>query len=904
MKKWIWIESYDPAKLRRVDQVSFKREFKLKGRSGKAFIRLSSRLNYHLIVNGNFVGYGPARSYPEFHELDEYNLRPFLTEGSNSVEVVVLHWNHATFHRLLEAPGFIAAGEIVDADGTTYTLETLGEWMCRRNEGVDVTAPRLSFAQGAVEIIDMRCKPGEWRKPVLTDPGVTEQLRPRSIPLLTDNEMPAIKYRVAKTLDDEIIVGGRVVSDGEDNSNPQPAGYGHAVMAAWIYSDIDRAVTCGTWWADYLLNGEPPEKRPEDELPLRSKVVINLKSGWNKLVATQQPCFGYAEFCLAVPKKEQVVFKTAKADDAPDGVLISKLLNNDEFNNALLVLREPESDLPELGWRTVPTDSVAESPLRHIVWSQPAEKFTEVKTPIEIEAKQPALITVDLGKIVLGRIFFDIDAPEGTVLDFGHAEDQKNDRAFISKTVVMYGADRRVLPGKRKWIETFSPRGFRFIDVLISNHSSPVTLHGAGVVEQRYPYSFTGEFECSEEDFNTLWKFGRRSLELCSEDVFTDCPWRERTLYGGDLLPEMGTAAVLSRDLRIVRHSLEVLLQSVNEKGWMHSRAPVPRGGVTLSDYPLLTSIATDWYVGLTHDRDFAARAWRVFKSMSEAISTVRMDNGLYTPPSSAFIDHGREIQAGPTCEFNVALVASFRAWANIGRTAGALVQETEKFAQLANELDALIADTYFDKEALTFRDLPVTDGENRTEGTPANTWALLFSRNARIHADDALNAISKTMESFDPENEPESVSPYQMFYLLSALGLYNRADIAESAIRQVYARMLDEPTGTLWEASRPAQSLTHAWSSAINHYFATTVLGVKMGLTDCEDLTQIRIAPCADSIRWARGVVPHPLGTVKVDWKIRDGTLYISVNAPSDVRVSVTPAGPLADMPCVINGK
>ncbi len=134
-----------------------------------------------------------------------------------------------------------------------------------------------------------------------------------------------------------------------------------------------------------------------------------------------------------------------------------------------------------------------------------------------------------------------------------------------------------------------------------------------------------------------------------------------------------------------------------------------------------------------------------------------------------------------------------------------------------------------------------------------------------------------------------------------SALRRHGCAELAESTIRRVYALMLENPTGTLWEHSRPTQSLVHAWSSGVNTYFATAVLGVDMGFGASEKMTRIRVAPCASSITWARGRVPHPLGDVDVAWERRGDGLHIAVNAPDGVPVSIEPAGPLAALPCFI---
>lgn len=110
---------------------------------------------------------------------------------------------------------------------------------------------------------------------------------------------------------------------------------------------------------------------------------------------------------------------------------------------------------------------------------------------------------------------------------------------------------------------------------------------------------------------------------------------------------------------------------------------------------------------------------------------------------------------------------------------------------------------------------------------------------------------------------------------------------------------MPTNPTGTLWEHALPNLSLTHAWSSGVCDYFATTVLGVRMGFESATELQTVHVRPCAATLTWARGRVPHPLGDVTVAWERQGDRLQVEVDAPPGVRVEVAPGGPLAALAC-----
>lgn len=900
---WIWFDSGSKNGRPRIERVLFRRCFALAGEVREAAVRVCARLHYRLRVNGVSVGVGPGRSYPECLEADAYDLAPWLRPGANVVEAEVLHWDFATFHRLREAPGFMAAGAVRLGDGGILPLDTPGEWLCRRVAGVDVDAPRLSFAQGPVEILDLRADAlsGEdWVPPAMADAGPAGGvLRERTIPALTQQYRPAASITSVAVAEDETFLGARLAYDGGNRDSSFPSRDHSVVFVAWLHSPCKQEVVAGVWWGTYWLNGAPIVPRADGRRMLFQSLSLPLREGWNQLVVVSGIVFGYAELCLVLPQGAGLQAHAAPDRSAPQGGCRTHPQHKEACERLAMALVRGGDAVPGDAWCLVPSGELPPSPLRHVAWSRTVGQPSAAALPLTMARHGRTRVAVDMGEIVLGRFVFDVEAPAGTVLDVTHAEELREGRVPVDKAVTVYGADRWVLPGGRSRVEAFLPRGFRHLELLVGGQRGPVTLHAVGAVEQRYPFVFTGTFACSDETFNRLWAYGRRTLELCGEDVFTDCPWRERTLYGGDLLPEMATNQVLTRDLRLVRRSVEVLLQSFDPaKGWMQSRAPIPRAEPTLYDYPLLTGLAADWYVRSTGDAAFARRAWPVFSALAVTVATWRRPDGVYAPPGAAFIDHRRKEGAGATCAFNAVLVAAYAAWARLGRRVG----ETEAAAhleRLAAELDQKVVEVFYDSRAGSFRDQPVADGGSGTEGTPPNSWPLLFCPSARRFAPEVLAAIGRSLAGFSPDREPDSVSAYQMYYLLAVLREFGAAALAETAIRRVYAGMVEHPTGTLWEHSHPRQSLVHAWSSGINDYLATAVLGVRMGFGNPDELARVRVAPCADSVRWARGTVPHPLGDVDVDWARDAAGLRVTVRVPEGVPVDVAPCGPLAGLPC-----
>jgi hypothetical protein len=372
--------------------------------------------------------------------------------------------------------------------------------------------------------------------------------------------------------------------------------------------------------------------------------------------------------------------------------------------------------------------------------------------------------------------------------------------------------------------------------------------------------------------------------------VFIDCPWRERTLYGGDMLAEGVMNAIVTNDLRLTKRCLEVFMQSAGENaGWPPGRAPVPRREGGGGEYALLTAISTGWYLRASGDVEFARRWWPAFKKMVATAEKMRRADGVFQ--GSGFIDHGKLVRGGALCAFNAAMRGAYREWAVIADFAGEPA-EAARLRATGDALDATILKAYLDPAARCFRDHPLADGGSPAEGSPANSWALLFCDGARKELPGVLAELANNMSKYTDQTQHLSCSPYQSFFLLYALCMAGSSEataLAEDSIRAIFKTMLQRPTGTLWEMGDPNASCTHAWSCGPGVWFAIGTLGVGLGLTDPEELRKIIVRPRSAKLAWARGKVRHPLGLVEVEWKRNpDNTLDVRVKAPDGVEVVV----------------
>ncbi len=124
-----------------------------------AILRSTGSTIMRVVVNGNYVGYGPARGSHGWFRVDEWDLAKFLKEGENEVCIEIAGYNCNSYY-LLDQPSFLQA-EVVDGSGavlaSTSTDDGEGVFQAFDLTGVRVQkVQRFSFQRPFIEVYDYR----------------------------------------------------------------------------------------------------------------------------------------------------------------------------------------------------------------------------------------------------------------------------------------------------------------------------------------------------------------------------------------------------------------------------------------------------------------------------------------------------------------------------------------------------------------------------------------------------------------------------------------------------------------------------------------------------------------------------------------------------------------------------
>ena len=180
-------------------------------------------------------------------------------------------------------------------------------------------------------------------------------------------------------------------------------------------------------------------------------------------------------------------------------------------------------------------------------------------------------LVLDFGKEVSGFPYFFIPECGGGRIDIGYSERLEPDGTVNPNRwggPPVHYADRLILRPGEQYFYTLDPRAFRYMRLDFYDNPERVRLIAIGVFQSGYPVEYKGDFQCSDALLNRIWEVGRYTTELCMDDAFMDCPWRERGQYLGDLAVEMRIAAYTFGDTALARRGLSQFPLGANEKGW------------------------------------------------------------------------------------------------------------------------------------------------------------------------------------------------------------------------------------------------------------------------------------------------------------------------------------------------
>jgi len=934
--RWIWCQGeYSPRNF----YVYARKSFILAAAPRAATARCTADSRYKLYVNGRFVGRGPARCDPRRQYYERYDLRPYLRGGRNVIAALVHHFGTGTGQYVRGRGAFLFEADI-QSSRRDQVLATDGSWRVMPAAAWDRASPRLGVQLGFQELFDARREPRGWNDIAFDDSAWQSarviggvgmmpwpHLVPRDIPMLREQEI----------FPRAVLDVGRVATAGplfhfDLAATFRPNQDAVAYLYTQIHAPAPRAVEVRVAHDDGLklwVNGVRVIRRHRHGgvVPDEARARVALRAGWNPILAKVDQGDGPWELYFRIVSVAGAAARdlTYSALGQPAGgtqwVMIGPFPNprrGERIRPGFDAIYPPEHRVDfgaayqgkdqTVRWRPALTQVVeprdlsarmameAHAPLGGpLVASAGALLRADGRAAVvETSRDDGVYFTVDFGREVVGYPRLRVKGPPGGIIEMGY--DESLDRGRVNPKRDVLHADRYVMRDGPQTYELFDKRGFRYMQITVRDCRGPVELDSVSLNFATYPVGDRGRFNCSDPLLNDIWRVGAYTVQLCMEDAYEDCPWRERAQWMGDVRVEALVNYCAFGDLALIRKCLRQIAQSQLPNGVTQACYPGSAGAIIPDFCAIWIGSLWDYY---QHSGD-AALLRELYPNVQRALAFFAShtdEHGLLNNvPYLVFIDWADVDKRGEVTALNCFYWAALRAAAEMARRVGDGKSGRDYDAR-ATALAAAINQRLWSEQRGAYIDCRVGDQLSDRVSQQANALAVVFGIADRERARRALDYILDPTKPVVPMG-----SPYFSFYLQRALWASGRDETALRMIRERWGDLLRRGATTWWETWGSTSSHCHGWSSAPTYDLSADVLGITPAGPGYK---KVRFAPHPVDVEYAQGTVPTPRGDIRAGWRRRaDGGLGLTLALPKGLvaEVRLPKLGPKATV--TLNGQ
>ena len=279
---------------------------------------------------------------------------------------------------------------------------------------------------------------------------------------------------------------------------------------------------------------------------------------------------------------------------------------------------------------------------------------------------------VDFGRMVYGRPELKGEFRGQGTIQVSYVEALDSGWAHPEGRLEMY-ADRLTGDGAFGW-KAFWKRPCRYIFIA----GELKQLDSVCTYEYGYPVVTGAAFHCSDERLNRLWDISERTLRLCMDDIFNDCPHRDQAQWMDAFVSSKAALSLYGvTDLTrkcLLQHGL------CSFKGGM-LLSPSICGGGFFVDYALVYVLFLQWFWQVTGDKALleelfanTEEGFRIFFEMEDADGLlmnadrlgsrkVRSENGFSDIGSQLYLDNTFELcRSGKSAGLNALYYGALQA--------------------------------------------------------------------------------------------------------------------------------------------------------------------------------------------------------------------------------------------------
>ena len=469
--------------------------------------------------------------------------------------------------------------------------------------------------------------------------------------------------------------------------------------------------------------------------------------------------------------------------------------------------------------------------------------------------------------------------------------------------------------GKQRWIggDTFA---FNALSIRLESGSASVRV--TRLVEVLYPFDRIGSFTCNDPNLNRIWQLAARSLEVLSEDAYTDCGDRERSewmdcdppMYDATRVMMAGPSENGGRvwsDPRLFANMLRRVAYTQEPDGMLKARTC----SELIDIHTRMEDRACDWVDGLrkyyeaTGDKELIRELWPYCERLLDWFANRRTERGLVRAREWIAWDNP---MAYATCEGaanNAFIQRAFSDAAWLARETGnaAAAAKWRKAAdQLKSDFNKHLWNEAAGAYGAAVGPLEILPGDRMFKKsiklktanglTEPTLHANLFALDRGLVPPERRARVVSWVIAHESQIRQIMANHYY-FKLLYSLDESRYDQIVLDRIRGGWKKMIDSPWQTTWEGTTGGGSKMHCYGIVPAYTLSTYVLGVRREAPVSEK--KILIEPHLGDLTEASGTVVTEFGPVVVSWKKAGTQWQFEIEAPQNVETTLAlpvPAG------------
>jgi alpha-L-rhamnosidase len=934
---WIWRQGADPKDYNQT--VIATRRVSLEAAS-EAVLRITADCYYRLYINGAWVNDGPARNYPDHFQYDTLDVTGYLIKGENEIKVIARYYGVGDFHHLPQQAGLLAQLDVKTTQGKIQSVLTDKSWKVATAKAWLPNTPKVSIQMEPAEWYDAREEELKFERAVewfKTTNGPWKNLAPRDTALLSRQPVTLKAFLGAKLVKTEALdfclpaarlanpgvveanhsascVGGLVACLINDQTCPvQLEADGMKFSIDGVVKDDGRYSLAPGRHVVLAFTREVTSHNKERSLRFWDPAGFRLENPINRGQTNPWCYLDFKDLAFATndmvwigfPRSPEVTAKITEYNRLTDGWL-KEIINTETLKEKL----EPRCRVMDFDKMFV-RDSAWQFQHRRVVGDastliqhpQALMHNTADATLVTPSPQGDIELLYDLGEQNCGYYSFDLVADAGVCVDiYGLeyiAEDGRIQHSWGNRNGLRY-----LTKAGENHFTSLKRRSGRYVFITLRNQKTPVRIRNFTLIESTYPVNYIGNFSCSDSRLDNIWTISTRTLKLCMEDTFTDCPLYEQTHWVGDARNESLIAYPVFGSTDLARHCIWQTAQSMER--FPMAGCQVPSGWeCLLPAWSFLWGISTWDYYWHTGDQEYLRAIYPyAIRNLKGAEQYVN-DQGLF---SAAFwnlfdwsgIDQGPKTVLHNTLFMVGAIDAALKEAKALGEDKDVpwLTELRQKLVTGANRL--------WNERKRAYADSIHDDGTvSSSICQHTSILALLYDI-----VDKDKNILARWNLLEPPADMVRIGSPFAMLYLYEAFEKIGQEDATIKQIYHDYLPMLESGATTVWESfptgttgsdGFPTRSHCHAWSSAPSYFLNRIIVGIK---ATAPGGAAFQLSPRLNGLTWAKGTVATAKGPVSASWKVSGKVLDVSYAAPDGVKVEFLPNSSMKGLRYVVHSK